>query len=84
MKKLVTIIAEQADNQWSVWFADLPQVSFSGDMPADGIRRLLAHFGADQFDEEKISAVEDETREGHLEFVIPLRYHRRIPAPSVN
>lgn len=84
MRKLVKIIAEQTGNQWSVWFDDLPQISFGGEMPADGIRQLLAHFGAEQFEEVKISAVDEGTREGHLEFVIPLRYHRRIPSPSVN
>ena len=84
MRKLVKIIAEQTGDQWSVWFADMPQASFGGKMPAEGIRRLLAHFGAAQFDEEMISAVEDATKDGHLEFMIPLRYYRQIPSPSLN
>jgi hypothetical protein len=48
------------------------------------MRRLLDAVGGDQFDTEQITAIENVTNDGHLEFRIPYRERRRIPVPSVN
>ena len=84
MRAFSKIIVEEKNGQWSAWFIDLPQVVFSGEWPSDAIKRLLEHLGEQNFDAEGIVAVEDGTRDGHLEFLMPLVGFRRIPLPSVN
>jgi hypothetical protein len=46
------------------------------------IKRLLEHHAHDDFDVAKISAIDSATRDGHLEFWLPVRDTR--PRPSVN
>lgn len=84
MQAFAHIIVEQLHGHWSVWFAGTPQVAYGDEWPADAIRRLLDSLGGDQFDEDQIMAVDDATRDGHLEFRIPYRERRRIPVPSRN
>ena len=84
MRAFSKIIVEEKDGQWSAWFNDLPQVAIGGEWPSDAITRLLEHAGEQNFDAGGIVAVEDGTRDGHLEFLMPLVGLRRIPVPSVN
>ena len=84
MRKFVLVIAEQIEGGWSVWFANYPQTKFGGKMPAEGLIRLLEHCGFDQFDTDGVVPIENATRDGHLEFMIPLRHNRFIPFPSAN
>jgi hypothetical protein len=84
IRTYVKVITELSGSQWSAWFEDLPQVSFGGQYPSAAIERLLEHVGNDQFDTDQIVSIDDATREGHLEFRIPLLHHRRIPNPSQN
>ena len=84
MRAFAKIIVEENDGQWSAWFKDVPQVALGGEWPADAIKRLLEHLGAENFHAEGIVAVEDGTRDGHLEFMMPLVGFRRMPNPSLN
>ena len=84
MRAFNKIIVEEKDGHWTAWFKDLPQVSTGGEWPAEAIKKLLEHIGTEHFDAEGIVAVEDATRDGHLEFLMPLVGFRRIPVPSVN
>ena len=78
------IIVEERDGHWTAWFIDLPQVAIGGEWPSDAIKRLLKHVGEENFHAEGIVTVEEGTRDGHLEFLMPLVGFRRIPIPSVN
>lgn len=84
MRAFAKVIVEEKHGQWSAFLMDLPQVAFGGEYPSDAIWRLLRHIGEHCFDVDEIAAVEDATRDGHLEFLIPLVGRRRIPAPSFN
>ena len=84
MRAFAKIIVEENDGQWSAWFKDVPQVGLGGEWPTDAIKRLLDHLGPENFHAEGIVTVEDGTRDGHLEFMIPLVGYWRIPVPSVN
>ena len=84
MRAFAKIIVEEKGGLWTAWFKDLPQVAIGGDWPSDAIKRLLEHLGEQNFDAEGIIAVEEGTRDGHLEFLMPLLGFRRIPVPSVN
>lgn len=84
MRAFGRIIVEQQGGQWTAWFTDLPQVARSGEWPSDAIRQLLEHIGVEHFDAEGIVSIDDCTRDGHLEFLMPLVGFRRIPVPSVN
>ena len=50
----------------------------------DAVRRLLYALGGNQFDVDQISAIEEATRDGHLEFRVPHRTRWRISLPSSN
>lgn len=84
MRALAHIIVEQQDGHWSAWFSGTPQVACGGQWPADAIQRLLDGFGGMEFDGEELTAIEDATRDGHLEFLIPHLNRWRIPVASVN
>ena len=84
MRAFSKIIVEEQNGHWTAWFNDLPQVAIGGEWPSDAIRKLLEHCGEANFDAEGIVTVEDGTRDGHLEFLMPLLGFRRIPVPSVN
>ena len=84
IRAFATIIVEGADDCWSAWFRDVPQVAIGAEWPAEAIQRLLSHFGDEDFDGEEIVVVDEDTREGHHEFLVPLRGRSRIPTPSIN
>ena len=84
MRAFAKIIVEENECQWTAWFSDLPQVAIGGEWPSDAIRKLLEHFGERYVDANGIVVVEDRTRDGHLELLMPLVGFRRIPVPSVN
>jgi hypothetical protein len=84
MQAFSKIIVEEKEGHWTAWFDDLPQIATGGEYPCDAIKRLLQRLGEENFDAEGIIAVSDGTREGHLEFLLPLLGLRRIPAPSMN
>ena len=78
------IIVEEQDDHWTAWLEDLPQVAVGGEWPSDAIRQLIEHVGKENFYVEGIIAVDDGTRDRHLEFLMPLLGFRRLPIPSVN
>ena len=84
MRQYLKINAEGSAESWTVWFEDAPQIAFSGEWPSAAIDKLLDPLGSDQFDNEGIMAVHEGTRDGHLEFLIPLIGRFKIPQPSVN
>ncbi len=79
----VHIIVTQADDHWSAAYRETLQVGFGGEIPSVAILRLLEFTGAN-VDVEGIVAIEEATRDGHLEFLIPCRESHRIPIPSMN
>ena len=84
MRTFSKIIVEEQNGHWAAWFKDLPQVAIGGEFPSDAITRLLQHIGRVNFDAEGIVAVEEGTRDGHLEFLMPLVGYRQFPLPSLN
>ena len=84
MPTFLKVIVEDLHGQWSAWFEDTPQIAMGGEWPSAAIEKLIDHLGADQFDVDQMVSVDDAARNGHLEFLIPRRHHRRIPVPSVN
>jgi hypothetical protein len=84
MRAFVHIIVEEHHGHWMAWFGGAPEFAFGGQWPVGAMRRLLDAVGGDQFDTEQITAIENVTNDGHLEFRIPYRERRRIPVPSVN
>lgn len=84
MKAFSKIIVEERDGHWTAWFEDLPQVALGGEWPSDAINRLIEHVGQEHFDADGIAAFQNGSRDGHLEFLMPLVGFRRIPVPSVN
>lgn len=83
MAAYVHIIVTQSHDHWTAAYRETPQIGFGGEAPSDAIRRLLEFTGAN-VDVEGIVAIEDATRDGHLEFLIPRKGARKIPAPSMN
>ncbi len=83
MRMFDHVIVEQHEGHWSAWFSGRPQVSCGGMMPADAIQRLLDAFG-NQYDGAQIVAIDTATGDGHLEFLVPEHYRRRIPSVSMN
>ena len=84
MRAFRKVIVEEHEGQWSAWFENLPQIAIGGEWPSDAISKLLEHLGEENFDAEGIIAIDEVTRDGHLEFLMPLVGFRRIPVPSVN
>lgn len=84
MRAFSHIIVEQRDGHWSAWFSGQPQIACGGPWPTVAIQRLIEAFGGTELDGEEIVAVEDATRDGHLEFLIPYRNRLKIPEVSMN
>ena len=84
LRAFAKIVVEENEGHWTGWFNDLTQVVIGGEWPSDAIRKLLEPLGEVNFDAEGIVTVEEGTRDGHLEFLMPLVGFRRIPVPSVN
>jgi hypothetical protein len=80
----VKIIAEQINYHWFAWFEDAPEVKVFGEWPGAAVLCLLDHVAGCQCDAHKITDLPEAAREGHLEFVIPIRTRSGIPQPSVN
>ena len=83
MRAFAHVLVYNVDGHWSASFSGTAEISFGGADPADAIRRLIGATSAD-LDVEQIVAVEDATRDGHLEFLIPYNHRWRIPVPSPN
>jgi hypothetical protein len=84
MRAFSHIIAEERDGHWSAWFSGQPQIACGGQWPTVAIQRLIEAFGGMELSEEEIVSVEDATRDGHLEFLIPHRSRWRMPVVSIN
>lgn len=84
MRVFSHIIVEQRDGHWSAWFSGQPQIACGGQWPAHAIQRLIDGFGGVKLDGEEIVAVEDATRDGHLEFLVPSRSRWKMPVVSMN
>ena len=85
MRAFVHIIVEELHGHWSASFSGLPHVGYGGAWPAEAVRRLVDAIGSADLDSDSIIAVEDATRDGHLEFLIPYRTRWRHPvAVSLN
>ena len=85
MRAYARIIAEQQSaDHWTAWFADLPQMSASGEWPSEAVMKLLELFGSNEFETDETSSIDDATTEQHIEMRIPFKRLRRIPVASVN
>lgn len=84
MRAFSHIIVEQRDGHWMAWFSGQPQVACGGSWPTVAIQRLIEAFGGVELDGEEIVSVDDATRDGHLEFLIPYRSRWRLPVVSMN
>lgn len=85
MRTFIRIIAEQdGPENWSAWFANVPNLSAGGNCPATAIRNLLDFLGPEEFDINEMFAIEELTTMIHLEFRIPHRSLKRMPKPSAN
>ncbi len=83
-KYFVKIIVEGAHQFWTAWIEGTPQVAFSGLWPSQAIERLIDHLGAEQFETDNVAAFDQGTRDGHLEFMLPLKRRSSIPPFSMN
>jgi hypothetical protein len=84
MRTFAHIIVERHLGHWSAWFHGLAQVACGGEWPTEAIERLLQTVGSDRFDVDEVMAIDEATRDDHLEFRIPYRNRRRLPVPSIN
>lgn len=75
-------IAESGGN-WAACFKTSPYQSFGGPNPTIAIQRLLDAADA-EFDVDSLIDLEDQARDGHMEFLIPCRGRWMIPNPSLN
>lgn len=81
----VRVIVEQTrPGRWSASFAGVPAIAASGKSSRQAIERLFSLVGDAVLNVDEISSIDDATRDGHLEFRIPLLNRRLIPVPSVN
>jgi len=85
MRAFVHIVVDELHGHWSASFSGMPHVGYGGEWPADAVRRLVEAIGSADLDTDNIVAVEDATRNGHLEFLVPYRTRCRFPvAVSLN
>ena len=84
MSNCYRVIVERQPDHWEAWFDGFPQVTRRGDCYDDAFRQLLELFGEELFDLEQIAVVSESISEGHLEVMVPLRWLRHVPYPSVN
>lgn len=78
------VIEQQAADHWTAWMATEPQNAVGGVWPADALARLLLLIGAEKFETDETSAIDEATRAGHLEFRIPYRRLKRMSVLSMN
>jgi hypothetical protein len=79
-----TIVVEELHGHWSAWFQNEPATGFGGEWPSQAIDRLLDANNREIYDTDQMHPIEEATRDGHLEFLIPFRGRVRIPVPSRN
>ena len=84
MKTFVKVIVDRKLSHWTAWFNNAPQISAGGWLPGAAVQRLLELVEDVCFSDEEMIAIEGEARDGHLEYLIPIRERCRIPVPSVN
>lgn len=84
MSNCYKVIVERHFDHWSAWFDGFPQIARCGDCYDDAFRQLLELFGDEFFDIEQIAVIGESICEGHLEVIVPLRWHGRFLQPSVN
>lgn len=84
MHTLVRLILEKNGQEWSAWFAEIPEFSRNGSTPGDAVTSLLSLFTEIEFFHREIKLVEDAATENHLEFTVPYKFTSAIPEPSRN
>lgn len=65
-----TLIVEQLHGHWSAWFKNEPGSGYGGEWPSQAIHRLLDANSPELFNTSEIYAIDEATRDGHLEFFI--------------
>ena len=83
MRKLAHILVDQLNGHWSASLSGIPKTGYGGQTPAQALRRLIDATGIG-LDGTEIIAMEEATRDGHLEFLVPYFDCWRIPEPSAN
>jgi len=78
------IVEQQNPEHWLAWFSDSPKQIAGGVWPSDALARLVLLFRLNELNTDEVSAIDDATRDGHLEFRIPFRQRWRIPVSSAN
>jgi hypothetical protein len=79
-----TIVVEQLHGHWSACFANEPGTGYGGEWPSQAIDRLLEASSPDLFDTNQIHAIDEATRDGHLEFRIRFLSSNEFPVVSRN
>jgi hypothetical protein len=77
MQAFAHVIAESNDGSWSAWFRHEPSVVSRGEDWAHAVAVLIDVHGSPKLKWNQIIAVEETTREGHAEFLIPYRTSAR-------
>jgi hypothetical protein len=75
MGLLARVIVEQRDDQWTAYFGDEPQTTASASQPIQAMQRLLRTVGNGEFHESGLQQIDEATRDGHLEYLIPFLSH---------
>ena len=79
MQAFAHVIAESDQGFWSAWFSNDPNVVCRGDDWAHAVAVLIDVHGSPKLKWNQIIAVDETTREGHAEFLIPYFSTRRRP-----
>ena len=90
MRAIRVIAEEAAPHRWTARFASSVHLSAVGESPHASIQKLIDRNCPGLLDIDRMSPVNDASRDGHLEFDIPVRDHRCValgssfPKPSTN
>ena len=85
MRSYARIVVEEQDvNQWTAWIVGSADLAVQGRSLGNALTNILLEFGVEEFEVKNLSMDRDATREGHLEFCVPLRRRRQIPVTSSN
>ena len=85
MQAFAHVIAESDQGSWRAWFRNKPEVVSVGDDWAHAVAVLIDVHGSPKLKWNQIIQVEETTREGHTEFLIPYSHSkRRLFANSAN
>lgn len=65
-----TIVVEHLYGHWTAWFKNEPEASYGGNSASQAIDRLLDASDRESYDMKQMYPISEQTRDGHLEFMI--------------